>query len=106
MINNAMIEEVKKRLVAIYNPVEIYIFGSYAWGTPDEESDLDLVVVVDVLTKDRYWALVDGFSALSDLRLSKDLLLYTKDEFQEDSHDVTTLLYRVKKEGKQIYARA
>jgi len=101
-----MIEEVTKRLVATYNPVEIYVFGSYAWGHPDEESDLDLVVVVDALSKDRYHALVDGFKALSDLSLSKDLLLYTKDEFREDSNNITTLSYRVKREGKQIYARA
>ena len=46
MISPEMIEEVKNRLVSTYNPEKIYLFGSYAWGTPDEESDLDLLVVV------------------------------------------------------------
>ena len=106
MIDNVMIEEVKQRLIKTYNPVGIYIFGSYAWGSPDEESDLDLVVVVDTLGKDRHRALVEGHKALSDLRLSKDILIYTKAEFEEDSENSTTLLYKVKRKGKQIYANA
>ncbi len=39
-------EDVKNRLVRAYNPLTIYLFGSYAWGTPTEDSDLDLVIVV------------------------------------------------------------
>jgi predicted nucleotidyltransferase len=40
MISPDVIEEVKNRLIKAYNPLEIYIFGSYAWGHPDDESDL------------------------------------------------------------------
>ena len=47
MITNEVIEEVKNRLVKTYDPLAIYLFGSYAWGTPTEESDLDLVIIVD-----------------------------------------------------------
>ena len=44
--NAINMEEVKKRLINVYDPIAIYIFGSYAWGTPTEDSDLDLLVVV------------------------------------------------------------
>jgi predicted nucleotidyltransferase len=30
-----------------YNPEKIILFGSYAWGLPDEDSDLDLLVIKD-----------------------------------------------------------
>ncbi len=43
--------------------------------------------------------------SLDLLRLSKDLLLYSKDEFEELSEDETALCYRVKREGLQIYAK-
>lgn len=106
MIDANMIEEVKKRLIKAYNPSEIYIFGSYAWGSPDEESDLDLCVVVDELGKDRYRALVEGHKALMDLDLAKDIILCTQQEFNERVNNVSTMIYKIKRRGKQIYARA
>jgi predicted nucleotidyltransferase len=32
-------------LVREYQPEKIVLFGSYAYGTPDEESDIDLLIV-------------------------------------------------------------
>lgn len=75
-------------------------------GTPNEESDLDVLIVVDKLTNTRHRMLVNGHAALTNLRLSKDLLLYSKDEFEELSEDEMALCYRVKHEGRQIYAKA
>jgi len=43
MISQETIEEVKNRLVKTYDPISIYLFGSYAWGHPTEDSDLDLL---------------------------------------------------------------
>lgn len=34
MVNKNVLEEVKKRLVETYNPIEIYLFGSHVWGKP------------------------------------------------------------------------
>lgn len=34
MVNKKLLEEVKNRLVETYNPIAIYLFGSYAWGKP------------------------------------------------------------------------
>ena len=67
MISNSTIEEVKKRLVATYNPIEIYIFGSYAWGKPEEDSDLDLLIVIDEYKKDHYKTVSDGYKSLDGL---------------------------------------
>ena len=51
MITPEIIEEVKKRLIAVYKPEAIYLFGSYAWGAPTEGSDLDLLVIENYLFK-------------------------------------------------------
>lgn len=106
MIDKQLIELVKNKLVETYSPVSIYLFGSYAWGKPDEESDLDLLIIVNEYGEQRYKMLVEGHKALSRLRLSKDLLLYSKAEFDERSQDITTLCYKIKREGVQIYAKA
>lgn len=106
MINEHMIEEVKSRLVQAYDPFAIYIFGSYAWGHPDEESDLDLLIVVDELKKDRFKAMSEGYAALRGMPLFKDILVYSKNEFEQSALDTATLCNRIKREGKKIYARA
>ena len=106
MITTKTIEEVKKRLIDTYNPLEIYLFGSYAWGKPDEESDLDLLIVVESFKNNRYQDLVLGHKALMDMSLSKDILLFNKKEFELKSKDISEFCYKVKNLGKKIYAKA
>ena len=45
MVTQEQIEEVKNRLVANYQPNKIILFGSYARGDANEDSDLDIIVV-------------------------------------------------------------
>lgn len=106
MITQETIEEVKKRLVKVYNPLEIYLFGSYAWGNPNEDSDLDVLVVIDESTERRSKRAISGSMALFGLGIAKDIVVYTKKEFQECSQKQLSLSFKVKTEGRKIYARA
>jgi hypothetical protein len=45
-LNQDLLDEVTRRLAAEFQPEQIWLVGSHAWGQPDEESDLDLLVVV------------------------------------------------------------
>jgi uncharacterized protein len=105
MITPEMIEEVKKRLVTVYDPEAIYLFGSYVWGHPDEESDLDLLVVVRTSNQKSHKRCIPGRRALWELNIAKDLIVYTQDEFSARITDQTSLLYKIKNNGKVIYAR-
>ena len=60
MIPEQSVEEVKKILLSIYDPLEIYLFGSYAWGIPHDTSDIDIAVIIEEYSKDRHQMLVDG----------------------------------------------
>jgi len=106
MIDKKTIEAVKNCLVKTYNPIAIYLFGSYAWGTPNEDSDLDLLIVIDKSDEKSYARTRAGHKALYELCISKDLIVYTKEEFEKISSNKTTLGYKIKKEGELIYARA
>lgn len=106
MINKEILEEVKIRLIKTYDPVMIYVFGSYAWGSPSADSDLDLMIVVEKSEQKSYQRPIVGYTALRDLDLSKDIIVHTKEMFDRRSEDVTTLEYKIKKEGKILYARA
>ena len=87
MIPSQTIEEVKKRLVRAYDPISIYLFGSYVWGCPDDESDLDILVVLDSLTKKPWEDIVIGHKVLADLGIAKDILIIDKARFDEYSEE-------------------
>jgi len=101
MYNN-LFETVKSRLNIAYNPLSLYIFGSYAWGTPTKDSDLDLIIVVEDSDQKPYKRAIKGIRALRGLGIAKDILVYTKDEFKTLSQDVSSLLYKVEREGIKL----
>jgi len=102
MMDKNLFKTVKTRLESAYNPLSLYIFGSYAWGTPTEESDLDLLVVVKSSDKKPYKRSIEGIRALRGLGIAKDILVYTQDEFKTLSQDVSSLLYKIEKEGIKL----
>ncbi|MCU0286410.1 MAG: nucleotidyltransferase domain-containing protein [Acidobacteria bacterium] len=82
-MNKQLIQTVVTRLVETYKPQSIFIFGSFAWGKPDDESDLDLLVVVEHSEEKPYKRILKGLKSLRGLRFPKDILVYTKSEFEE-----------------------
>ena len=60
-----LIEEITQALVTAYAPERIVLFGSHAYGTPDEGSDIDLLIIKDTAERflDRLFTvqrLIDG----------------------------------------------
>ena len=106
MTQERIVEEAKNKLVTTYDPIKIYLFGSYAWGSPTKESDLDLLVVVEDSKDISYRRPIAGRIVLADLMVPKDILVYTRDEFEKKSQDVTSLCHKIVHEGKQIYAKS
>ena len=45
----AKIPEIREKIVREMNPEKIILFGSYAWGKPNSDSDVDLFIVKDEL---------------------------------------------------------
>jgi uncharacterized protein len=41
------VDEIVRRLVAEHAPQRIILFGSHAYGEPDEDSDIDLLIVAE-----------------------------------------------------------
>lgn len=54
----AVIQEIVRRLVAGYAPEKIILFGSYAYGKPDADSDIDLLVIK--ATRERFFERLDS----------------------------------------------
>lgn len=97
------IDTLKDILVKTYHPSAIYLYGSHAWGKANEESDLDVLVVVDQSKEKPYRRSVRGVRALRGLKINEDIIVHTKQEFEELSQDVSTLCHKIKREGTILY---
>jgi uncharacterized protein len=103
MITKENIEEVTRRLVDTYQPVAIYLFGSYAWGEPNEDSDIDLMVIVDEKYTSEWEYRIKGNRALAGVGISVDFLFNTPSDFQKRAKERPNLEFLIKKKGIKVY---
>jgi len=70
MTSSQKIDTLKEVLVKTYHPSAIYLYGSHAWGKAGEESDMDVLVVVDQSKEKQYRRSVRGVRALRGLKIN------------------------------------
>lgn len=104
--NDTILKEINNRLVDAYNPMAIYLFGSRVWGQSTTESDFDILVIIADSTKKPHRRLPRGYKALRGLKISKDLRVYTEEEFKQLSSDAGTLFHKIEQEGIVLYEAA
>lgn len=101
-----LVAEITRRLVTELDPDAIYLFGSYAWGVPDEESDVDLLVVVpEANAAERFRLGMAGRRALRGMGIAKDVLIRSRAAFGVRSKRQGTLEHSVGTLGRLLYAR-
>ena len=104
MVSNIELENVVSRIVDFYQPEKIILFGSYALGNADENSDLDFLLIKE--TNEHPFNRTAGIRmALRDLLLPMDILVYTPSEIDKDKEQKFSFIYNVLKSGKTLYAR-
>ena len=104
MTTETIVDTMVDRIVAGFQPLRILLFGSRARGTDNRWSDVDLLVVMeDVADKRR--AAVEMRRTLSDLPVSKDIIVTTPEEIARRGHIVGTVLRAALREGKVVYER-
>lgn len=105
MMLQEKVEDAIKRLVRAYDPLEIYLYGKYARGNQDQDDDLNLLVVIEASSEKVYKRGGKAFDALLNLGIPTNVTIFTKQEFDEFSNDVSSLTHEIKNNGKKVYAR-
>ena len=99
-----IIDEMVDRIVKNFNPVKIILFGSFAKGTPNFHSDVDLLVILDELdAKESDTVKIRG--VLSDSELVKDILVITPEHLERVKDDVGYVYYYIIRGGVVLYGR-
>jgi len=99
----SLLDEIVRRLVAEFQPEQIILFGSHAWGTASDDSDLDLFVIVTDSNETPYRRAVRAYGCLQDLCVPKDLLVKTRAEAERYRHVRASLAHKVLERGRVLY---
>ena len=102
MISEETIKEAARRLVDKFHPKRIILFGSYARGTANVHSDVDLLVICPI-KKGRNKLAFEMDMELWGLEMARDIIILTPDEFERDKYIPGTIARPAWKEGKVMY---
>lgn len=105
MIDSNKINEVVTKIATRFNPDKIILFGSYAYGTPNDDSDLDLLIVQDSDLPIQKRGLDIRLSLIGSM-IPIDLLIYTRSEFDQEKNKRFSFLNAAIKNSKVLYERA
>lgn len=97
--------EIIQRLVKEFDPESIFLFGSYAWGQPDESSDVDLLVVIRESQQSPAQRSVRAQRSLRGVLFPVDVLVKTREEVDQYRSVYASLESQIMDEGKLLYGR-
>jgi len=105
VISPVLRKEVVRRLVDEFHPESIYLFGSHAWGKPNADSDLDLLVIIEKSGEKPIQRAVRAQRSLRGVKAAVDVLVKTRKEFERYSAVKASLEAQITREGKLLYGR-
>lgn len=88
---------------------EVFLFGSYAWGRPNSNSDIDLAVISGKFKRINDIRRIEMLSGVArhvhpDLKVDIDVVGFTRDEL--DNAGYFELASEIREKGRLVYKKA
>lgn len=100
---SSLLPEVARRLVAGLKAERVILFGSYAWGNPDADSDIDLLVIVPDSELSPTQRAMRAYRYLRGLPFPIDVLVRTRAEVDRATRVPASLISEVLERGRALY---
>ncbi|MFH1862618.1 MAG: nucleotidyltransferase domain-containing protein [bacterium] len=99
-----IIQAMVDRIVELFHPEQVILFGSYAQGNPTLDSDVDLLVVMPLKERkiDAMWKIRNS---LRDFDFPMDIIVSTPDEIRRFGKLIGSILHPALQEGRVVYAQ-
>ncbi|MHB0979664.1 MAG: nucleotidyltransferase domain-containing protein [Thermoleophilia bacterium] len=103
--NQSTLDEIVQRIVDGFNPQRIILFGSWARGSAGPDSDVDLLIVMEVEGSKRKKA-TEIDIALVGVPVPIDLIVVTPSDVERSIDSLGSIVASAFREGKVLYERA
>ena len=97
-----MLTKIINKISAEINPISIYLFGSYATDTFNNDSDLDLIIEVDD-SKSIFDIKKQINRVLFDRDISIDILVEKTSDLQKNKLNSASFYFSIKESIKKVY---
>jgi len=98
------IRSIAKRIAEQFDVEKIILFGSYAYGKPDENSDVDLLVVMNTPERPLRQRLII-YRSLSPIRIALDIIVRREEDILRRIPQGDFFLQDAWEKGKLLYAK-
>jgi len=103
MLNSQTIAATAERIAAAAShPARVIVFGSYARGDANDDSDLDLLVVEPTI-EDHTAEYLRLREAVGSIGVGVDLMLLSAPEYEKRRHWWATPVYWAEREGRVLH---
>jgi predicted nucleotidyltransferase len=102
-LDKNLLETATQRLVAEFQPEQVWLYGSHAWGNPHDDSDVDLLVVVADSDETPIRRSQRAHRCLRGLQMPKDVLVETRQEVDRVKKLKTSLENVILSRGRRLY---
>lgn len=104
-LTEELLREIRKRIVDVFAPQRVILFGSYAERRATADSDLDLLVVTErpVSRRERLARTQDLFQ---DIPWPVQVITISRQEFKETRDVIGGIAYPAAKYGRVIYEKS
>jgi predicted nucleotidyltransferase len=102
-VSSDALAEVVHRIIQAVHPEQILLFGSQAWGQPNEDSDIDLLVVLGASREPGYRRAREVYRSLRGIRLPIEVVVRTRDEMIRAGRVPTSLERQALDRGRLLY---
>jgi predicted nucleotidyltransferase len=99
------VEAVIQRLIAAAQPRKIILFGSYVRGSVNQDSDLDVLVVVDDTRLNPHAEAARLRRTVRDINMPMDILVIAESEYERLRHRWDLIYYEATENGQLAYER-
>ena len=107
-IEQNLLRDIVDIIIREADPEQIILFGSRARGDACPDSDVDLLIIEsEPFTAQRSRRKEAGrlWLALANIDVSKDLLLYSRDEVEARKYSMNHVIGRAIREGKVLHVK-